>query len=203
MPQMVASFFFNFFHSLWRNLWRNTVTIYKCDGNPSQFSVTNCDGLADFCHNLWRNVTDSVTILWRNWSTPSQNFPQTVFSQMEIVTEYPSQFPSQYLFCDGNVRHKVRHNHFVTDIFRHKFSVTKNCDGLLSVTICVTICDGSVTNRFVTSEIVTEYFPSQFPSQFQLFRHNFRFFPSQIPSQFDFFFVVKLFWPKESYFRSD
>jgi len=56
---------------------------------------------------------------------------------------------------------KVRHKLIVRDEVRHKFAVTENCDG-------------PVTIEFVANEIVTDSFPSQFPSQFQEFSyHNF------------------------------
>ena len=67
----------------------------NCDRNPSQFSVTNCDGHPPFRHKLWQKVTDSVTILWRTSPTPSQNTSPGAIPPLEIVTDFPSQFPSQ------------------------------------------------------------------------------------------------------------
>jgi len=139
-----------FRHKLWRIGWLLSQFVTECDGFRHNFvtelihSVTkfppnsifadgNCDGVS---------VTISVTIpiLWR---------------------KCPSQSPSQP-FCDGHLpsqifRHKklwrtfVRHNlrHNLWRIRHKQICDERNCDGVLSVTISVTI--------------------STFPSQFSIF----------------------------------
>jgi len=144
-------------------LWRNSVTKTTCDGYPSQFSVTNCDGIGKLRHNLWRKLTDSVTILWRTSPIPSQKPSPWAIPPPEFVTEFPSQFPSQ------NFLWRKTPSQIPSQIF---------CDGKISVTI------------FPSQKFVTEFFPSQFPSQIVTdpsqnklwrskfwrsdFRHNFR-----------------------------
>jgi len=85
----------------------------KCDGNPSQFSVTI--------------------------------FLPGAIPPLEIVTDFPSQFPSQIFFVTECFRHKKLWRTFVRHNFRHKLWRTRhnlicdewNCDGVLSVTISV------------------------------------------------------------------
>ena len=115
LSQFVTEIVTEFRHK--NKMWRKSVTLFRhklwqIGNNPSQI-VTESDG---FRHNFVTDITHSVT---KNLLGP--------IPPPEIVTDFPSQFPSQIF------------------LWRKK-SVTKNCDGLLSVTISVTNCDGPVTN---------------------------------------------------------
>jgi len=149
----------------------------NCDGHPSQFSVTICDGLTPFRHNLWRKVTNlsqncdgfrhNSHVRHKNnlplWSSSFENCDEPSVTNWLWRKNSVTIFPSQKI---------------VTDAFPSQLSVTN--------------CDWSVTITFVMNEIVTDSFSSQFPSQIALFRHIFINFPSQFPSQIATFPVVNI-----------
>jgi len=169
MPKKTSQFFFALYHIVTKfvtefrhktTLWRTSVTIFRhklwrngkapsqfCDGkwrNPSQ----NCDG---FRHNFPGRHTTNV-------KTPDPppkivtDFPSQFPSQMYCDGKSPSQFPSQ-TYCDGLnpsqiVRHKILWRNFCRHNVRHKLWRTRhnficdewNCDGQISVIISVTNC---------------------------------------------------------------
>ena len=128
MPQILL--FFWPFKTLWRNLWWNSVTKTKLWRTSATV----------FRHKLWRNgksplqfvtesdiVMDSVSKLWRFPSqlpSPSQKQPPCQVPPPEIVTDFPSQFPSQ-TDCDGKSPSQFMSQTdcdgiSLSQIFRHK-----------------------------------------------------------------------------------
>ena len=150
--------YFALFFGPCTTLWRNSVTKQYCDGNRSQCSVTNCDGMVRNRHNLWRKVTESVTKLWRN---PSQ-FPSP--SHKQLVPTRSSSGNCDGLSVTNGLWRKnsvtisvtnllwwakssqiFRHKKLWRTLFRHNFRHNFicdewNCDGHIFVTISVTNC---------------------------------------------------------------